>query len=546
MIPAVSGCGTYIASVANAELQVHALLPSRLYKKYNINTCVSHHCRICNYPKSSFKSNFKSKDQPEVRLVEWEIPADLECGKLAAYVVYGNLHVVFVFDFSEELPAVIEVDSDGISSLQWIHGAGGNGAYSNSTQLAIFLTWGTHVRVYSLDCTLVQFSIPKPVYNEILPRPDTSHIWTVIASPYHEKNSSLRSSLTDSARLSSSILHFYSDGSTSKLLANLSLSYVPNDTSRFAWSPSGKWLMYFDDSECLVGYTLKIYNLFGVHSKPTGSLTTHGAQATLQYSGGSKDYVANWVSAWGLVGNTEFVAVVSGNASTTIKLKAYAISEASSTKPLSVDIRRGQNWIYKAAGNTTGSYQENNGPITPKGIWGKFECLGDKLLLASDNTVALLRVQIALPLHFEAKLTITNTLPLLKAHILSNQDILLVFADHVAVLTEFGVRVLATSRYKFETVHFNSQDEGVTMTLVEESPSGPIWRQVQYNGAVEAKDDSNAEILKQLDSLEENSKVVKLMRDAQSTEWGKRTKEDITDTFQFNSKRRRSLGLLGK
>lgn len=541
MIPAVSGCGTYIASVANAELHIHALLPSRLYKKYNINTCVSHHCRNCNYP----KTNFKIKEQPEVKLVEWEIPVDLECGKLAAYVVYGNLQLVFVFDFSEDLPAVIEVDSDGISSLQWIKGAGGNGAYENSTQFAVFLTLGTHVKVYSLDCTMVQFGIPKPVYNEILPRPDTSGIWTVIASAYHEKNSSLRSSLTDSARLSSSILHFYSDGSTSKLLANLSLGFVPSDTSRFAWSPSGKWLMYFDNSECLEGYTLKIYNIFGVHNKPTESLTNHVAQATLQYNGGSRDYVANWVSAWGLVGNTEFVAVVSGNASVLLKLKAYAVYEASSTKLLSVDITKGQNWIYKSGRSATELYQENNIPLKPKGNWGKFECLGDKLLLASDDTVALLRVQIALPLHFEAELTITNTLPLLKAHILPSQDILLVFANHVAVLTQFGVRVLATSRYKFEKVQFNSHDEEVTVTLVEESPSGPIWRQVQYNGAPEPKDDSNVEILKQLDLLEENSKVVKLMRDAQSTEWGKRAKEDITDTFQFNSKRRRSLGLLG-
>lgn len=539
MIPAVSGCGTYIASVANAEIQVHKLLPSSLYRRYDLNRFVSLHCLSCNYP--------QPKARAQVHIVEWEIPAGGTCGKLAAYVSAGSLQLVLIFDFVEKLPAVIEVDRDGVAALQWIKGAAENGAYSNSTQIGIFMSLGTELRVYSLDCTLVQFTVPKPAFDSILARPGTSSIWTVVASPYHDKNSSLRSILVDSARTWPSILQFYSDGSTSKLLANLSLDFTPSTSSEFVWSPSGKWLLYFDDSESLSGYTLKIFNVFAIHSRNIDSPTNHLAQATLEYTGGSTEMVTNWLSTWGSINDTEFVVVVAEQATPFLELKAYAISDASSTEKIGLDITKGFNWIFTHESNGSGSYQEHTGNVRPVGKWKKFTTLGDKLLLATDNVVAVLLVKVALPLFFVAEYTVSSSLPLLDAYLLSDSEIALVFTDHVAVLSNVGFKVLATSRYRFKKVHFSTSNESTTITLVEESPSGPIWRQIIHNALSDTNEDSNLAIMKQFDYNEENSKVVKLMKDVQHTEWGqqgKRAKEDITDTFHLNSKRRRNTGIL--
>lgn len=539
MVPAVSGCGTYIALETGTDLQVHTLLPPSLYHSYSLDRCFSVHRQNCNYS--------PQKSPVTLHRLEWETPTEDKCGKLAAFASDGTLSLVLIFDVSEKWPLVIEVDHDGVSALQWISGTAKEGTYTNCSQLAVFMNFGTQLRVYSLDCTLMLFTVPKPVFDSIILRPGDSNIWSVVAEPYYEKNLAARSILTDPTRRLPTLLHFHNSGSTSNLLASLTLDFMPSASSKFTWSPSGKWLLYFDDLDSLFGYSLKIFNLLGIHSRPIKSVKEHQAQATLEYSEMSDAFVTGWMSTWGCIEDIEYVATVAEKAYTFIHVKAYAVSEGSATRKVAIDVTEGVNWTLITDSSRSVSYQIHNGPLKPAGTWRTFMCLGQKLLLATDNLVAVILVKVATPLLFEIEYTVSTSLSFLQAHELSESKIALVFSDHLAVLTSHGTKVLATSRYRFKKAHFSTSNHGTSITLVEETPSGPVWRQIVHNASVDAADDSNLAIMNRFDYQEESSKVVKLMRDVQHSEWGlqgKRQPEDVTDTFHLNSKRRRRVGTL--
>lgn len=535
MIPAVSQCGTYIAMVVDTELQIHTLLPGSLYRAFALRKCFLQHYDNCGY--------ITPRDFPIITIhsVQWEIPTERSCGKVAVYASDGRLSLIFVFDFTEEWPAVIEVETAGISTFQWIPGASEEGSYSNCSQIAVFSNLATELRVYSLDCTRVEFIVPKPQFGSIITRPGKSRIWSVIASPYYDKNLPARSILADSAKEYPDILHFYNNGSTSTLFARLALTFMPSSESSFTWSPSGTWLLYFDDADAAYGYSLKIFNLLALHSKPVSSVQNHTAQATLEYVENAPRHL-EWLSAWGTVGNIEYVATLSRKIGSIVHVKAYAISQAATTKMRTIDISKSTRWESQSDSSRTVTYQERAGSFTHEGTWKYFQCLGSKLVAASDRLVAVISVKEATPIHLEAQYTVSTSLEFVLAHLLSESELALVFSDHVAVLTLSGVSVLATSRYRFNSAHFRTDDDLTRITLVEETPSGPVWRQVLHNARNE-QDYSNLDIMRRFDYEEENSKVVKLMRDVQHSEWGQKNRPfDVTDTFQVTSKRRRSLG----
>lgn len=536
MIPAISGCGSYIALVTAAELQIHALLPSKLFRTYNLSQCFTNHRLQCNYR--------PHKLPVTVHSLEWEISTEEKCGKVAVYAADSSLNVIFVFDFSEDLPVVIEVDKDGISHLQWIPGASSDGGYSNCSQLAAFSNFATELRVYSLDCTMVLFTLPKPVSHQLIIRPGASKLWSVVASPYHGKNLTERSNLVDPSRQYPLLLHFYNNGSTSEILAPLHLDFSPNEKSTFTWSPSGKWLLYFGNY--VGGYTLKIFNSLGIHSQLILSTSEHMAQPTLEYSSGTDDLVTDWLSAWGSIEDIEYVAVIPQPAHRLVYLKAYAINEVAATRKLPIDLSLGTNWAFRADSDRSDSYRQHNGAFLISGKWKTFQVIGQKLFLATDNFVAVLLVKIATPLYFEVEYTLSASLTFLQAYLLSETEIAIVFSDHLALLTPKYTRVLATSRYRFKKAHFRLETDTTTITLVEDTPSGPVWRQIVHHLTADSNDDSNLEIMKRFSYKEENSKVVKLMKDVQHNEWGlaKHKPEEITDTFHLNSKRRRSAGAL--
>lgn len=539
MIPSISGCGTYIALVRDNSVQIHVVNPPTLFRTFNLDRCFAQHRQNSNVASSPTQSG-----PITVHSLEWEVPTTEKCGKIAAYASDSLLQLVLVFDFVLDLPLVIEVDQDEPSHIQWIPGASLEGAYVNCSQLAVFTDLGIEMRVYSLDCTVVQFTVPKPVFNSIIVRPGDSHVWSVVASPYYEKTLAARSILADPARELPALLHFHSSGSVSSLLANLALDFSPNLDSLFQWSPSGSWLLYFDDSSSLCGYRLKFFNLLGIHSRPIKSSSENLAQATLEYSD-TTSLATSWISAWGQVGNIEYATVVAAKTSKTIELKAYAVSQASTTRKISIDLTKGRNWTCISDTNRSPLYRETFAVAEPTGQWRTFTDLGQRLLLASDNFVAVILVKVATPLHFEAEYTVSSPLLLLEAFPLSSSEVILVFADHVAVLTSHGSKVLATSRYRFKSVRCNTANGATFLVLVEDTPSGPVWRQVVCGS--DSSEDSNLEIMDRFDYQEESSKVVRLMRDAQHSEWAlpaRRRPDDVTDTFHLNSKRRRSVGTL--
>lgn len=535
MIPAVSGCGSYIALVAAAELQIHVLLPSKLFRTYNLSQCFTNHRLQCDYRPHKLPITVHS--------LEWEIPTEEKCGKVAVYASDMSLHVIFVFDFTEDIPVVIEVEKEGISHLQWIPGASKDGGYSNCSQFAVFSNFATELRVYSLDCTMVEFTLAKPVSQRLLARPDASNIWSVVASPYYGKAMMERSYLTDPNGQNPVLLHFYNNGSTSEILARLQLDFSPSVASSFTWSPSGKWLLYFGDSGS--GYTLKIFNSLGIHSQPISSISEHVAQPTLQYTR-ITEFVTDWLSTWGSLDGIEYMAVIQQPARRLVHLKAYAINEVSAARKLSMDLSRGPNWVINADSGRSGTYRQHNGALLISGKWKTFQLIGQKLLLATNDFVAILLVKIATPLQFEVDYTLSASLTFLKAYLVSETELAIVFSNNLALLTSKGARILATSRYRFKSAHLRQETETTTITLVEETPSGPVWRQIVHSSNADSIDDSNLEIMERFGYKEDNSKVVKLMKDVQHNEWGlgKHKPEDITDTFHLNSKRRRSAGAL--
>ncbi|SGZ51487.1 CIC11C00000005635 [Sungouiella intermedia] len=536
MLPAVSGCGTYIALVKAAELQIHMLLPSKLFRDFNLSQCFIDHRSNLNHP--------PHRPPITVHSLEWEDPVEDKCGKIAVHASDASFHLILVFDFTEDSPVVIEMESEGISHLQWIPGASVEGSYSNCSQLAVFSELATELRVYSLDCTVVEFTLPKPISNSLILRPGDHRTWSVVAAPYYEKNLAMRLNLADLSRQYPSLLHFLNNGSTSDVLASLQLDFSPNESASFTWSPSGKWLLYFDDS--ISGYKLKVYNSLGIHSQHISSMATHLARPTLEYSSGTDELATEWISTWGSIEGVEYVAVAPQLALRLVHLKAYAVNEVSATRRLSTDLSLGTNWVLQTDSEGSGSYKRHKGALLLGGKWKTFQMVRQKLLLATDNFVAILLVKIANPLHFEVECTASASLMFLQAYLLSDMETAVVFSDNLALLTPQGARVLATSRYRFKRAHFLLETDSTTITLIEETTSGPVWRQIIHRDTTDSNDDSNLEIMKQFDYKEDNSKVVKLMKDVQRREWGieKREPEDITDTFHLTSKRRRSAGAL--
>lgn len=530
MKQAVSHCASYIALVKDTDLQIHQLLPGSLIRSYNLNLCFRLHKQDNQRPKSN--------TPVQVGLIQWEIATNDRCTKLAVYAFDLNLHGVLVFDLTEDLPVFIEQDPIGVLALEWIPGVDSEGAYTNCTQICVFSSYGLDARVYSLDCTHVLFTIPKPLYNSIIIRPGDSHIWSVIAAPYYEKNLALRSIMADTGRDYPVIFHLHNQGSISKVLAVLPLNFFPSLSSTFDWSENGKWLKYFDTS--LLQYSLKVFNIFALHTIPVGSVTHHTVQATATYDYEKTEAKTNWCSSWISSDNTDYVIAMASDGGLAIPYRTYDISHMTVSQKMLLDLKNVRNvWHYVQDSDRSIAYQRTSGPlISAPPQWHIAFSTGHHFLLASENLIVLVAAKRDLPLTLDVEAIITAPLRFLKTKLLSKDRLLFVFSDHAAIFTSSGIEILATSRYQFSNAYIVESDNGCLTTLVEETPSGVVWRQVRHefdreeNGVM---DDSNMEIMRKFQYTEENSKVVNLMKDVQHNEWGqqaKRTLQDPTDTFQ--------------
>lgn len=498
----VSGCGSYIALMAGNDLQIHTVSPPSLLRRFNVTKSLQKH--ITNHGVQGSHSKF------EVVQMEWEITKDRKATKIAVYAASLGFHALLLLDLKEDDPVIIEQDPIGVDSFQWLMGSAG-GAYKNCTQLAVFVKYSLELRVYSLDCTHVLFSVPKPL-SGVLTRPD-SKIWSVVLAPYGGKHHRLMDNR------SPVLLHFYNEGSTSMLLASLRLEFL--DLALAEWSPLGKWLSVFDAG--LAGYSLKIFNSLGIHTKPVEELILHTAQATIEtrYDKGS-----DWLSLWTKVDSNEFILVFGEESSKNLNIRVHGITLLAST---AIRVLLDLAWVYSG-----GKYRR--ALASPRGKWKHTYVFGSTVILGTDHYLVILEAQSNSPqLSFEVKACLSSPLTFLSAHSLPNYNVI-VFSDHIAIInvTQESIEVKATSRYQFKQALVLQREAKIT--VVEETPSGPIWRQF---GLREDNDDSNLQIMRNYHYLEENSKVVNLMKDVQHNEWGQKRKEDVTDTFQMNSKRRR-------
>lgn len=506
----VSGCGTYIGLVTGQEVQIHMVAPPSLLRKYNVAQILQKHKRNNGYS--------TGKVSLEIQHLVWELAEKDTATKVAVYVHDATLHAILVFDLAENDPVIIEQDPLGVERFEWIRG-NGEGAYKNCTQIAVFLKYSLELRVYSLDSTYVQFIIPKPALKRLAFRRDNK-VWSIVLAPYYDKNLVSRSILSELAN-SPVILHFYNEGSTSRLLAALTLDFAPSHAASMLWSPSGKWLLLFDDADSISGYSLKVFNSLGIHTKKVKDLGNHKAQPTVaaKHHEGS-----HWLLLWVQMEELEHVVALPANVEQRLIVRVHGVTNLAF---FTAEADLGAAWIY-----TNGKYRR--GAASFSGKWKNALEFGSTVVLASDHLVAILEAKSdGVTLRLETRAVISAPQTYLSAHQLSS-GMVLVFSDHVALYTSNTVEVKATSRFEFKgaRVVLNA------ITVVENTPNGPVWRRIKLQ--MEDNDDSNLQIMRKYQYLEDNSKVVNLMRDVQHNEWSGKRKDDVTDTFQLNSKRRRS------
>lgn len=541
----VSGCASYVALVAGSEIQVHLLLPPSLLRSYHLGQCFALHRRNRLYTQTP---HLVETAAPEVALIEWEVPQDGKSTKLAAYAHTPDLHAVVVLDLGHDSPIVIEQDLLGVQAMQWVPALTGNstgtGAYIGCTQICVFTALGLEMRLYSLDCTHVLFTVPKPLHSRIYMRPGTSNVWSVVATPYYEKNLSQRSILADSTSLAPVLLHFYNEGSVSKVLATLPLDCVP--ASDFDWSASGKWLLCFDSA--LGKFSLQVLNLLALHTHPEKIVTRHKAQPTALYTySGVPQNCSHWVCSWISINGDDYVVATTSDSAQTLTFRAYDITHMTVSRTSALVLSTAPVWILARSG-TQALYRRVLGfPSLSLIKWRVAFSEGNHILIVTDRLAVLIVAKKDCPISFEIELMVSASLEFLTAQLLPHGQLLWVFSDHAAVQTSSGIEVLATSRYLFSEAKITvkrskeneDQPEGIAVvTMVEQTASGPVWRQINYQVQGDNADDSNMEIMRKYGYTEESSKVVHLMQDVQHSEWvqGKRALQEPTDTFQAKRK----------
>lgn len=544
---AVSGCASYIALVAGAEIQIHQLHPANLLRSYDLVQCFEFHRE--NRPNTHTPHPI-DPTTPEVALIEWETPAGDRCTKVAVYAHVHDLHAVLILDLSQDSPIVIEQDPLGVQALQWVpprpHPSPVTGAYTGCTQICVFSTFGLEMRLYSLDCTHVLFTVPKPLHNRIFMRPSSSDLWSVVAAPYHEKNLAQRSILAHSTSLAPVLVHFYNEGSVSKVLAALTLDSVP--AAEFDWSQSGKWLLCFDSA--LGKFNLRVLNLLAIHNLPVKTVTRHKAQATASHTySGVPITNCDWVCSWIAINGSDYAVALTSDSDHTLTTRAYDISHMAVSRTSSLLLDSEPVWMLTHTGSKPIYKRVFRNPSLSLNKWRVAFSTGNHILVVTEHLAVLLVAKKDCPISFEVELLVLALLKFLTAQLLSNGRLLVVFSDHAAVQTSSGFEVLATSRYLFTEAHITKKkDPGtefltaleiVAVSLVEQTASGPVWRQINHHLENEGiADDSNLEIMRKFHYMEESSKVVHLIHDVQHNEWGqgKRALQEPTDTFEAKRK----------
>lgn len=484
----------------------------------------------------------------------------------------------------DRAPVQIEIP-EGVDSIAWIPASSAEspesdpnsseGAYTGSTQLAVFTKLRLQLQVYSLDCSHVLFTIPKPL-SLILVHP-VAPIWSVLVLPYFGKNSNVMAKA--SADSNPILLHFHNLGPVSKLIYRLRLPMAPLTSPQLAWSPSGRWLLCFNDTDSLFGYDLLVFNALGIFKKSIrpdsdavvnadsvlnlhwlteGIVDDVSASSLVSY--GSSSYFARWTQ---FAGDTESLLIA--NQDSNSFLECCVVSTAN----FKIVHRK------SLLGNTISSvwkrhdnHSFRNRLVSLLSLSDYGELLDVKVVL---NVIVfrfhhLLLVyevlsQPEMTWEFTAAIDTSSCIISVDHRIINDELYLFVASTHRIIaynVPQKTLRVLHSNGTRIKScqiVDTESHARFVVSDDVTESSLHP-WHLVTQTinddtnkeneeGELENKeDDSNLEIMNKYEYKEEDSKVVNLMNDVQHSEWGTRARfrrnrfSDVSLGIPFNDRQR--------
>lgn len=531
MSVALSECGHLVAHTEGTSISIHSILPEIQLRHYNCTKDILKHLSVSIANEVVFK----------VEDVYWEsVDAFNKSTKLAVSVSSKTFSAALIYDITKTGdPIIIELESP-ISRVSWILGAPEEGsAYKNCTQLVLFDKYGLLARVYSLDCTRVLFTVPKPIVLSVIARPKHPEFWSLLLTSYYDKNLTSRSILIDLQSDSRPyLLHFNNIFSRSALPTSLEMDHQPSPSAQITWDPEGRWLCFFDSGDTLFGYSVRVYNCLGLY-KRSGSLNEGHLALPILHSTHTKGI--GWTFSWLNIENLLFIAALPSRSNRKIDLRVHGVSHLSHCYPAAVDLEQTDTiWVYEDF-DGEGSYRRTDTLPEAEFEWRTIRDSKAHLVLATGSVIVIIRRTSHGPLvKFEPEAYISS-LRFKDIHFYEN-SITLLFRDHVAVYEAGNLSILAKSRYSLVSMKVTETSEARTISLVEQTPQGHTWRQI----GLEPNHDDTMLILNKTSYREDSSKVVNLVKEVEKNEWGRAARRRLTedtDTFKLNFKRRRPPGL---
>lgn len=591
-----SSCGHYLAKASSIDdlLEIYDIPVAsssksisqitKLYRSYDLRQILQNHLG-------------KRGTEITISQLEWEILSDKQGKSDKLGIVIDSCSILIVLDIrTNSQPIIIEQTSEvGVEYFQWIpsplhkiqdqntstNDDGENnddgGAYFNSKQIAIFTKNRLEIKLYSLDCTHLLFTIPKPISTELLIRPNMNNrFWSIICEPYFSKNSDVMTKVIADA--SHPIMyHFYNHGSTSELFYKLRLPIKSSTNPDLYWSQSGKWLMYFNYIDTLFGFDFHIFNSLGIYRKPisqdnemvngddmislnwlTDGIVDDLSSASL-ISIGSPHYFAKWIS----IEDNEYVIISSQNEYN--KLDVILISTANfkiesrsflPDNPITNIWKQSTDRVPKYRKTSFKELELNSEEklvdlvISKQGL----------ILFRFTNLIIvyeLVKIQQDVKWNSKAVIRTNDKILSVEFRIYNDKLILFITTEHQLLVydqVEETVQTLLTNKHRLKNVEVFQDDDGLKLLITDESTESKLnhWRVIHFEGdekkekekgktkeklnenllddsiqSITSKannDDSNLEIMKKYQYNEDDSKVVNLMRDVQHTEWGKRAR----------------------
>lgn len=531
---AISHCGHYVALAESAAVSIHRILPSFQLRHFDLDRDIRRHYNL----------SLLIGLNISITGIYWEsVKSSEQSTKLAVSINAKDIYGVLIYDFSPNAlnPVVIELES-AIESVSWLLGVSKEGsAYKNCSQLVLFDHLRLEARVYSLDCTRMLFTIPKPVASSVIMRPHNDQFWSILLIPYFSKNLTSRSILVDlQADNHPYLLHFKNTGSRSTLLASLALDHQPSLSAEIKWDPTGNWISFFDSNDSIFGYSLRVYNTLALHGNSIDDLADHMAQATLYHTHDKKN---GWLSLWLVLDGLLFIAATPTNSSKSLEIRIHSLSFLSIRYSVTVNVGKSENVWVQESSDEQASYRRTDVCPEDSFKWSNFKDSGDRSVLTSGNSVLILRRQ-----HHDAIVKFEPEAFISSVRCLDvqffNNSVALLFHDHVALYENETLSIKATSRYSLVELKITDALGSPAFTLTEQTPEGQTWMQ-KGQVSEETNDDSSMLIADKF-LYKEDSKVVNLLKEVQKSEWGRaarrRLSED-TDTFHLNYKRKKPPGL---